>query len=135
MSNVYGRVSHVVTAGLVAAIVQGILILACSLSGIFQALGLPLEISPVLPWLYQRMAWGGLWGLLFLLPIPLGRTQVRGLVLGLVPAAASLLFFLPLRDGQGWFGLRLGPLMPVVVVVFGLVWGAIAGMWLARVEA
>jgi hypothetical protein len=54
----------------------------------------------------------------------------RGLIFGLAPGAATLLLFNPLKDQIGLFGLALGPMMPVVVIVFTLLWGAIAGVWL-----
>jgi hypothetical protein len=55
------------------------------------------------------------------------------LIFAIGPALGSLLFFLPFQDDMGWFGLKMGVVWPVVVVIFALIWGFITGSWLDRV--
>ena len=88
-------------------------------------------IAPALTpnWLYPQIVWGGLWALLFLLPLE-GRWWLRGLV-SLAPSAFQLLWVFPHEAGEGVFGLRLGALTPVFVLVTNTVWG-LAEAWLLR---
>jgi len=84
-------------------------------------------------WLYRHVIWGGVWGLLFLLPILRRRSSVgRGLVISLIPALAELLYFLPFQSQRGWFGLQFGSLTPFFVLLFNAVWGIIAAWWIRR---
>ena len=43
--------------------------------------------------LYHQIAWGGIWGLAFLLPILSGNWRLRGVVWGAAATAAALLVF------------------------------------------
>jgi hypothetical protein len=96
--------------------------------GVTRALGVALapELTPA--WLYPRIVWGGLWGLLFALPLAAGSWVRQGLLLGLAPALAQLLVFFP-RQGRGSFGLELGVLTPAFVLLYGAVWGLTASWW------
>ena len=104
---------------------------AVSQTGIFVLLGTPLVFTLSSGWIYQRMVWGGLWGLLFAIPL-FGQwsQKKRGLLFSAAPAFASLVFFLPFKDNQGMLGLELGPMMPVLVILFSVLWGYLAGFWL-----
>jgi hypothetical protein len=127
------RANHCFAAGAVGGLITTFLIWVASQSGAFLIIGVPLVFEMTPGWLYQRIVWGGLWGLVFLPPVLVSwRPWRRGLILGLAPAAATLLLFNPIKDGIGLFGLGLGPMMPVVVVLFSLVWGAIAGWYLGH---
>ena len=129
------RANQCVAAGAFAGFVTTLLIVAASQSGGFLVLGLPLnfELTPEL--IYKRTVWGGLWGAIFVVPaLVRWDNWRRGLVWGFAPAAATLLIFNPFKDDIGFLGLALGPSMPLVVLVFSLLWGAIAGWWLDRSE-
>ncbi len=135
MHTIIGNAYQAFAAGAIGGFLQTIVIWLTSKIGVFALLQLPLSFDFNLVWFYQRITWGGLWGLLFLIPLMRNTPQwQRGLLFGLVPALASLLFFLPFKDAQGFFGLNLGVMMPVVVVAFGLVWGAITGALLDRAQ-
>ncbi len=130
------RASLGFASGALAAVVQGLLIVLCSALGLFLVLGVPLEIEGSRFWFYQRIVWGGLWGLLFAVPLLDAWPQWRrGLVIAVLPAAATFFWFLPFQDQQGWLGLKLGPMMPVIVLFFALLWGAIAGWWVGHATA
>jgi hypothetical protein len=135
MSTITGRISLVLAAGALAGLAQAVIIVVCAEFRLFHLLGLPLDVLLRPAYLYQRFAWGALWGLLFLLPLARGLPHARrGLIFAAGPAAGSLFYFLPFRDGHGWLGLRFGAMMPVVVIVFALLWGWMAGLWLDRAE-
>jgi len=107
---------------------------------VFGALGittmLGVSIAPPLThaWLYPRIVWGGLWGLLFLLPYLRHSWQLRGLVFSLVPTAAQLFIVFPFQAQKGYAGLELGALTPLLVVFFNLIWGLAASAWFKACE-
>lgn len=82
-------------------------------------------LAPVLSagWLYPRIVWGGLWGLLFLLPVLKSRFLLKGTLLSLLPTAAQLLYFFPHQTPHGLMGLKLGIWAPVFVLVYNWIWG------------
>jgi len=131
MGTFYARLSLVLAAGALAGLAQSIVIVVCAEFKLFHLLGLPMEVLLRPAYLYQRFAWGAVWGLLFLLPVARGWPQARrGLIFSAGPAAGSLFYFLPFKDGHGLLGLKFGSMMPVVVVAFALLWGWLAGKWL-----
>ena len=135
MSTRLQGINNCLAAGAIAGLVTTILIWLVGRLGIFAIIGVPLAPDLSNIWIYQRMVWGGLWGFQFLIPVMRGMPHwKRGLVFGTIPALASLFFFLPFKDGQGMLGLEMGPLMPVVVIVFNLLWGYLAGRWLDFTE-
>jgi hypothetical protein len=87
--------------------------------------GIP-ATSPV--WLYPRLVWGGLFGLLFLLPILPGRPLAKGLLLSLAPSMARLTLFAP----AGGIG---PPLAIAMVFLFNAVWGVATAYTLAAMGA
>jgi len=78
-------------------------------------------ISPL--WLYPRIVWGGIWGLLFALPWLNINFILKGAFLSLFPTLVQLLVVFPFKDHQGYLGLSLGVYTPVFVVFYNLVWG------------
>jgi hypothetical protein len=92
-------------------------------------------ISPdfSLQWLYPRLIWGGIWGLVFYLTV--GKRSARrrwirkGLWVSLLPTAVQLLFIFPYRTGHDLLGFGLGTLTPVFVFSYNLVWGFVTGFF------
>ena len=83
-------------------------------------------------WLQTRLLCGSLWGLGYPIVARRGFTSVRaGLVLSLFPSAAELLYVLP-NAGQDMFGLRLGTLMPAVVLLANALWGWVVAKTMTR---
>ena len=93
-------------------------------------IGVAIHPSFSAAWLYPRIVWGGLWGLLLLLPLAPGRTLIRGLVVSLGPSLAQLLFFFPQQTSHGLGGVGLGLLTPVAVLIFNAIWGISAAYWI-----
>jgi hypothetical protein len=92
-------------------------------------LGVPLLLGvggpePILdaPTVYRNMVWGGLWGLLFLLPVSPGSLWRKAMVLPLAPVLVALVVFIPLHGG-GLFGLDRGYVTPLWVYLVNLSWG------------
>ncbi len=116
-------------AGALGALANSFAVWEAGRSGVLGALGVSLAPSWTLAWLYPRLVWGGLWGLLFALPLSIPSWAMRGLALSLAPALAQLLIFFP-RAGKGVLGLELGALTPACVLVFDAIWGLAASAWL-----
>jgi len=124
-------VNQCYAAGAIGGLAQGLAIWIISQLGVFYLLGVPVVQDLTAPWLLQRMASHGIWGLLFLIPLP-GALPLaaRGVMLGLVPALAALLVINPLLDGAGLFGLSMGWGWPIIVVAFNVLWGLATAYWL-----
>ncbi len=80
-------------------------------------------LSPA--WLYPRIVWGGIWGVLFVLPVLTGRPLLKGLLLSLLPTLVQLFVIFPYKAHKGLAGLDLGTLTPAFVVFFNAVWGIV----------
>ncbi len=88
------------------------------------------SIAPVLSanWLYPRIVWGGLWGLLFMLPMLQSKMLLKGAVLSLFPTAVQLFIVFPVKAHKGVAGLDLGLLTPLFVLFFNWVWGFVTAV-------
>ena len=78
------------------------------------------SLSPT--WLYPRIVWGGIWGLLFILPILPSKLLLKGAILSLFPTAVQLFIVFPLKAHKGIAGLDLGLFTPLFVLFYNWVW-------------
>lgn len=124
------NISLTFTAGCVGGLMNMFAIWLSGLSGLTKALGVQIAPHLSVPWLYNRLVWGGLWGLLFLLPTRNLSYPIRGLLYSLVPCLVQLFVVFPFQTHKGALGLQLGYLTPAFVLFFNLVWGLAAGFWL-----
>ena len=88
------------------------------------------SISPSLSpgWLYPRIVWGGVWGLLFALPLLNSKLIRKGSLLSLFPSAVQLFIVFPYKANKGMAGLDLGLLTPLFVILFNWIWGVITAL-------
>jgi hypothetical protein len=129
MRNYFGWASICFAGGLFGGLVNSFLLWVAGVYGWTAALDVNLAPQWTLAWLYPRLVWGGLWGLLFLPRILANSFFWRGLLLSLPPTLVQLLVVFPEQMGSGLWGLNLGNLTPVVVVVANAVWGWAAALW------
>lgn len=100
-------------------------------AGVADALGVGINPPMQLPWLYKMIVWGGLWGLIFLLPIKLGPLWLKALVMTLAPVLVALVVFTPMRGGA-LFALDKGAIAPFYIYAINIPWGlatAYLGRW------
>lgn len=100
-------------------------------AGVADALGVGINPPMQLPWLYKMIVWGGLWGLIFLLPIKLGPLWLKALVMTLAPVLVALVVFTPMRGGA-LFALDKGAMAPFYIYAINIPWGlttAYLGRW------
>jgi len=116
------------SAGCVGALANSLTVWLCGHQGITRAIGV--SMSPALSpdWLYPRIVWGGLWGLLFILPMLNSRLFAKGSVLSLIPTAVQLFVVFPFVAHKGIAGMKLGLYTPAVVLFFNWVWGVVTAI-------
>ncbi len=118
----------VFSAGCLGALANSITVWLFGYFGITAELGV--SIAPTLTpnWLYPRIVWGGIWGLLFLLPIFKSKYLLKGTVLSLFPSIVQLFVVFPYQAGKGMAGLDLGQLTPLFVLFFNWIWGVVSAI-------
>ena len=126
--------SLVFSGGGLGGLLNGLVVWLFGALGITSSLGVAIE-PPLTPeMLYQKVVWGGIWGVLFLLPIIGKRVWIWGLALSIGPTLVQLLVVFPLKTDKGVLGLELGILTPVFVIFFNAVWGLVAAYWIHLVR-
>jgi hypothetical protein len=94
-----------------------------------ELIGLPPAPMPdsYLPLLYRAVVWGGIWGLLFVVPVMNRAWWLKGIIIGALATLAILFYFNP--------GVITPPVRFVYVLVLNaLIWGVAAGAWWAFVS-
>lgn len=123
------KLSIVFAAGSLGGLLNGIAVWGFGSAGVAAALGVNLAPSITPEWLYPRIVWGGIWGVLFLIPLR-GSYFVKGLFWSLGPSAVQLFVVFPMKANKGMMGLDLGTLTPLFVIFYNAVWGVSAAYWL-----
>jgi hypothetical protein len=115
-------------AGCLGALANSLAVWAFGDYGITRHFGV--AIAPALKpaWLYPRIVWGGLWGLVFVLPFYKNKLIAKGALISLLPTLVQLLVVFPIKAHKGYFGLDLGTYTPAFVVFFNLIWGVVAAL-------
>jgi len=134
MRNPFRRLATVFGAGAFGGLANSLALWLAGLIGLTGALGVKLAPALTPAWLYPRIVWGGLWGLLFLLPVRRLSPVAQGLLLSIGPTLFQLFVVFPYRTPAGTAGLGLGTLTPVLVVLFNAIWGLAAAWWVRRAE-
>jgi len=96
--------------------------------GITSSAGVSISPSLTPGWLYPRIVWGGLWGLLFILPMLQSKPLLKGALLSLFPTIVQLFVIFPYQTRFGIAGLELGMLTPLFVLFFNWVWGVVTAL-------
>jgi hypothetical protein len=134
MKNSAKKLSLVFTAGCLGGLLNSLAVWLFGVIGITSALGVKIAPQLSAPWLYPRIVWGGIWGLLFLLPLMQKRIFYKGLIFSLGPTIVQLFIIFPMKANKGVMGFDLGLLTPVLVLVFNAIWGLTAAIWLRWAE-
>ena len=121
-------------AGCLGALANSLTVWFFGVIGINSALGVSIA-PPLTPeWLYPRIVWGGLWGILFILPIVNANTLLKGSILSLFPTAIQLFVVFPFKAQKGFAGLELGVLTPLLVIFFNWVWGVVSALTITSAQ-
>ena len=130
MKKLAKRLTVIFAAGCLGGLANSLAVWLFGAYGVTKTLGVRIapDLSPV--WLYPRLVWGGIWGLLFLLPVFRSSVLKRGLLLSLGPTIIQLFVVFPYKTDQGMMGMGLGALTPLLVFVFNAIWGITVAIWL-----
>ncbi len=115
-------------AGCLGALANSVTVWLFGDLGISRQLGVAIAPHLSAGWLYPRIVWGGIWGLLFLLPLLRSKPVLQGSILSLAPTAMQLFYVFPVQAHKGIGGLDLGLLTPLLVVFFNLIWGIVTAL-------
>jgi hypothetical protein len=124
------KISLVFAAGVLGGLINSLAVWIFGEFGITAAAGVKIAPKLTAAWLYPRLVWGGIWGVLFLLPMMQTSIWSRGFIYSLGPTLVQLFVVFPLKAQKGAMGLELGMLTPLFVVVFNAIWGWTAAIWL-----
>lgn len=120
-------------AGMLGALCSSLLAWQAGQMGLPEMANVRMSPSLTPDWIYSRLVWGGLWGLLYFLavgPLKSRRHWARkGLWISLLPTAFQLLVVYPQMTGHGWLGFDLGQFTPLFVFLYNLVWGLCTGIF------
>lgn len=115
-------------AGSLGALANSIVVWLFGDTGVNAYFGVSISPSLSAAWLYPRLVWGGLWGLLFVLPMLSSRPLAKGTLLSLFPTIVQLFVVFPYQTPHGIAGLGLGALTPLAVLFFNWVWGIVTAL-------
>lgn len=118
----------VFAAGCLGALVGSMTIWFFGRQGYTRMIGVTMAPALSLDWLYPRIVWGGLWGLLFVLPVLNSKLLTKGSVLSLVPSVVQLFVIFPFVTHKGMGGIRLGIFTPACILFFNWVWGVVTAV-------
>ncbi len=130
MKKLAKRLTVIFAAGCLGGLANSLAVWLFGAYGVTKSLGVRIapDLSPA--WLYPRLVWGGIWGLVFLLPVFRSSVLKRGLLLSLGPTIIQLFVVFPYKADQGMMGMGLGALTPLLVFVFNAIWGITVAIWL-----
>ena len=130
MRRFFRRLTHYYAAGSAGALVNSLALWLCGANGITALLRVDIHPRLTPDWLYPRIIWGGIWGLLLFLPLVKSRMLLRSALISLGPTTAQLIYVFPVLQHKGLLGLELGILTPAVVAAFNWLWALAALLWL-----
>ncbi len=119
-------------AGCVGALANSLVVWLFGELGLTARAGVAIAPAFSAAWLYPRIVWGGLWGLLFALSAPRQHAIAHGLFVSLGPTLFQLLVVFPFFAAKGFGGLELGLMTPLFVLGFNAVWGIVTALVLFR---
>ena len=121
--------SYLFTAGSIGGLVNALVVWFFGYKGINQFLGVQIFPKMTTTYLYSKIIWGGLWGLLFVVVTKGNLLFYYAGLISIVPTLVQLFYVFPKQD-VGPAGLKLGKLTPYLVIVFNLVWAYTAATWI-----
>lgn len=120
-------------AGLLGGLANSLALWLAGRWGLTTMAGVALTPHLTAAWLYPRLVWGGLWGLLFYFTVARPRSRRhwvhKGLWLSLVPTMVQLFLVFPQRTPYGPLGIGLGNLTALFVLLANFAWGVSTGFF------
>lgn len=129
------KFSLVFTAGCIGGYINRLAVLIYLKLKLHEALDLEFvpEFSEL--FIYTGIVWGGIWGILFLIPFMRKSVWLRGLIYGVPPSLVMLFIVFPYWYGTEMMALDLGIMIIPAVFVFNFIWGIASAAWLWLIDA
>ncbi|MBX9708069.1 MAG: DUF1440 domain-containing protein [Caulobacteraceae bacterium] len=130
-------------AGFAATVVLSVLMVMKGMMGVMPELNIARMLGgmmgqgPAAGWVVHFMIGSVVWGTLFavLYPaIPGGSAWIKGALFGIAAWLLMMVMIMPMA-GQGLFGMRLGPMAPMMTAVLHVAFGVILGIVYAKLGA
>ncbi len=115
-------------AGCLGGLVNSLAVWQFGELGVMRSVGVAIAPALTPPWLYPRIVWGGIWGLLFVLPLLQSRPLLKGAVISCFPTLVQLFVIFPFQAHKGMAGLELGLYTPFFVAFFNGLWGVVTAL-------
>jgi hypothetical protein len=115
-------------AGCLGALANSLVVWLSGDLGITKSLGVSIAPALTANWLYPRIVWGGIWGVIFFLPVFNSKPFAKGTILSLFPTMVQLFIVFPYQAKKGIAGIELGALTPAFVFGFNWVWGVVTAL-------
>ena len=115
-------------AGCLGALANSITVWIFGDLGITKLVGVSISPQLTVQWLYPRIVWGGIWGLLFMIPTLKSKIILKGSLLSIFPTIVQLLVIFPYKANKGIAGIELGILTPLFVIFFNWIWGVVTAI-------
>ena len=122
--NLLQRAALYFTAAAIGGLAVVITVWGLGQIGVADLFGVAVKPPLAKAFIYKQMVWGGIWGLIFLLPVALKPLWLKGLVMTLAPVIVALVVFFPL-GGAGMLGFNLGTLTPLYIFIVNIPWGLV----------
>ena len=134
MGSVARRLTLLFSAGCFGGLVNSMALWLLGKYEVTANAGIDIEPALTPSWLYPRLVWGGVWGFLFFLPFWRSSYFLRGVMLSLGPTLVQLFVVFPIKTHDGWLGMKLGYLTPLLVFVLNALWGVSTVLWLRLIN-
>ncbi|MBM4274729.1 MAG: hypothetical protein FJ134_09775 [Deltaproteobacteria bacterium] len=129
MNNFFKNLSLIFAAGGFGGLVKGLCAWLFGVMGLNAMLGSQFAPQLTGQWVYSHVVWGGIWALLFLLPVRGWSYYSLGVIYSLGQTLVALLVMFP-SMGKGFLALGLGAATPALITFFGFIWGLATAFWL-----
>jgi len=124
------NLSILFAAGCLGGLLNSLAVWAAGKYGITAMFDVRIAPHLTAKWLYPRIVWGGIWSVLFLIPLFKGKMITRGLFMSTGPTVVQLFVVFPHIANKGVMGLSLGTMTPLFVIIFNAIWGITAAFWI-----
>jgi hypothetical protein len=116
------------SAGCLGALINSLVAWQFGEQGITRWIGVSMAPALTPAWLYPRIVWGGIWGLMFIVPVFNSRILFKGGLLSLFPTVVQLFYLFPHVTGHGMAGMGMGLWTPLLVLFFNWIWGIVTAV-------
>ncbi|MFO0989101.1 MAG: hypothetical protein U1F37_17365 [Alphaproteobacteria bacterium] len=114
-------------AGAFGAVILALVSAGLNALNVQALIGLPPPApESYLPLFYRAVVWGGIWGVLFAVPVLNRLWWLKGIIIGVLATLAILFYFNP--------AVTTPPMRFAYALVLNAIWGIAAGAWWALVS-